>query len=125
MPSVEEHCKMSLKRTKGKNNFKDLHEWVDAPSAELGFNHRIERHVDNEIYRKYIRKRWGEKAVIEWLFHIAVDNLQTAYKASHEEYGENTYNYYRFALSKADKLYVDFGRLSGVEFIEKFNKEVD
>ena len=54
MPSVKEHCKMTNKRVKGTITFRALHEWMDAPKKELGFNHRIERHADNQIYRDYI-----------------------------------------------------------------------
>jgi hypothetical protein len=51
-------------------------------------NHRIERHADLEIYREFIMKEFRDKAVIEWLFHIGIDNLQTAYKASHDVYAD-------------------------------------
>lgn len=65
MPSVEEHCRISLERTRGYCDYRGLHEWMDRPERYLGVNHRLERHVDNDIYREFIRKRWGEKAVIE------------------------------------------------------------
>jgi len=52
------------------------------------FGHRKERrHFNRKDYKaikdhwdKTKRKGWGQKAVIEWLFHLALDNLQTAYK---------------------------------------------
>jgi len=28
MPSIEEHCKISLERTKGKKDYRELHEWI-------------------------------------------------------------------------------------------------
>lgn len=123
MPSIEEHCKISLKRTKGKESYKTLHEWIDEPKEYYGVNHRIERHSDNEFIREYITKKWDDKAVIEWLFHIAVDNLQTAYKASHNVYKDRTYNYYKFALAEADEMYFDCGKLSGVKLVKKFKEE--
>ena len=87
MPDVDTHCKISKERTLGKNDFKELHEWIDEPQKFLGVNHRIERHSFHEAYRDYISKNFGgEKAVIEWLFHIALDNLETAHKLSVEEY---------------------------------------
>jgi len=118
MPSIEEHCKMSLKRTH--KDYRELHEWIDAPASELGINHRIERHSDNAIYRECIEKRWGDKGVIEWLFHIAVDNLQTAYKESYGVYENKTFNYYMFALSKSDEMFFDCDKLSEVKLLEKF-----
>jgi len=118
MPSIEEHCKFSKKRT-GKE-YRDLHEWIDAPKEELGINHRIERHSDNEIYRKFIKDKWGDRGVIEWLFHIAVDNLQTAYKASYGVYEYKIYNFYMFALSESDEMFFDCDKLSEVKLLEKF-----
>lgn len=115
MPTIEEHCKMSLKRSKTKNDFRELHEWIDEPQKNLGINHRLLRHTDNAADRDYIRRRWGEKAVVEWLFHIAIDNLVTAYKASNNVYGA-AYNYYRFILSEWG-IVIDFGKLSDKELI--------
>ena len=42
--------------------------------------------------------KWNERAVVEWLFHIAVDNLETAYKESYYCYKDKTYNFYQFVL---------------------------
>jgi hypothetical protein len=75
MLSITEHCAISKKRT-GKD-YKELHEWIYQPKDYLGVNHRIERHADSESYRTFITKEFGDRAVIEWLFHIAIDNLQT------------------------------------------------
>ena len=123
MPSVAEHCAISKKRT-GKD-YKELHEWIDEPKNYLGVNHRIERHADTEIYRKFITEKFGDKAVIEWLFHIAIDNLQTAFKASHGIYENRTFNYYRFALSKGDEVFFDCGKLNEVQLLKKFKGEED
>ena len=30
--------------------------------------------------KAYVERRWGKGAVVEWLLHIAVDNLDTALK---------------------------------------------
>jgi hypothetical protein len=123
MPSLKEHCDISKKRT-GKE-FRELHEWIDAPKEYLGINHRIERHADNEMYRTVIIEKFGDKAVIEWLFHIAIDNLQTAYKASHAVYKDRTFNYYRFALSPGDEMFFDCGKLNEVQLLKKFKGEED
>jgi len=124
MPSVEEHCRISLERTKGYCDYRELHEWMDRPERYLGVNHRLERHVDNEIYREYIRSRWGEKAVVEWLFHIAVDYLVTAYRSSNVVYC-TAYNYYRFALPDHGELVVDFDKLSNADLIRRFRDKKD
>ena len=124
MPTVEEHCKISLERTKGDNEYRELHEWIDEPKRQLGINHRLKRHTDNAVDREYIRNRWGEKAVVEWLFHIAIDNLVTAYRASNNVYG-TAYNYYRFALPDHGELVLDFDKLSNAELIRRFRDKND
>jgi len=121
MPSVDVHCKISKKRT-GKE-YRELHEWIDQPREFLGKNHRLERHSDNEFYREYIKEKWGERAVIEWLFHIAVDNLHTAYRASDGVYEFKIYNYYQFALTHEDDIYFDCKKLNDVKLLKKFNEE--
>lgn len=124
MPTVEEHCKISLERTKGNTDYRELHEWIDEPKRQLGINHRLKRHTDNAVDREYIRNRWGEKAVVEWLFHIAIDNLVTAYRASNNVYG-TAYNYYRFALPDHGELVLDFDKLSNAELIRRFRDKKD
>lgn len=78
MAGLETHCKISKERTG--NEFRELHLWIDEPWRILGCNHRIERHTFNEAYKNFIEQKWGKKAVTEWLFHIAIDNLETANK---------------------------------------------
>ena len=124
MPCIEEHCKISLQRSKGKNDFRELHEWIDEPKKELGVNHRLLRHTDNATDREYIKNNWGDKAVVEWLFHIAIDNLVTAYRSSNEVYG-TAYNYYRFALPDHGELVIDCEKLSNAELIIRFRDKKD
>ncbi len=82
MPSLWVHCRISLQRTNGEYDYRDLHRWIDEPKKYLGVNHRMMRHTYNAADRDYIRMRFGERAVVEWLFHIAIDNLVTACKIS-------------------------------------------
>jgi hypothetical protein len=44
----------------------------------------------------------GEKAVIEWLFHIVIDNLATAFGMSGKSfsYGPKTYNRMEFGFGQ-------------------------
>ncbi len=78
MPDLKTHTAISKQRT-GKSYTK-LHKWIDEPSKCLGRAHRIERHNQSSDYQKYIEKLYGKKGVIEWLVHIALDNLETANK---------------------------------------------
>ena len=127
MPSFKVHCAISKKRTG--NDFADLHKWIDAPTKTLGAGHRVERHYFNYHDKNRIKKYWdkigeglGEKAVIEWLFHIALDNLQTAFKMSKQDfsYGEKTYNVMKFGLSQSGYIHCDFGRFEETELKSYF-----
>jgi hypothetical protein len=114
MPNHKTHCAISKKRTG--YDFSELHDWIDGPSKTLGKNHRTVRHAWNETEMKTIQrywddkkgKGWGDKAVIEWLFHISLDNLSTAFKWSKKTYGENRYNYFELGLAESGYMYLDF-----------------
>jgi len=77
MPSNKIHCAISMKRT-GKT-FQELHYWIDGNGADKSVNHRNKRHGYTEELRRYVHNKFGgDKAVSEWLFHIALDNLDTS-----------------------------------------------
>ena len=121
MPSVKVHCAISEKRTGC--TFGKLHEWIDEDAEELGVNHRNKRHYLNDVDKDKIKKfwdnemgeGWGEKAIVEWLFHIALDNLYTAYKFSlrKDSYGANTYNYIELLLNPNGYIDCRFDRTPG------------
>jgi hypothetical protein len=112
-----------MKRTG--NDFAELHRWIDEPTRRLGYDHRMERHNLNEDDKNTIKKYWGEKAVIEWLFHIAIDNLYTAFKMSSKSlsYGDKTYNLMEFGLSKSGFIHCDFNRVGDDELDFIFEDE--
>jgi len=127
MPSVKVHCAISKKRTG--NEFAELHEWIDK-SKIPGPDHRVKRHYYNVKDRNQIKKHWeskkkgwGEKAMIEWLFHIAIDNLDTAYKMSRQSfsYGKNTFNLMQFGFSKTGYIHCNFDTVDEHEFKFKFD----
>lgn len=70
-------------------------------------------------------KGWGQKAVIEWLFHIAIDNMDTAFKFSKKDfsYGKNAYNHMEFGLSRSGYIHCDFNRKEDNELHAIFNDE--
>lgn len=86
MPDTETHCKISKARTG--NEFRELHKWMDEATEYLGADHRIERHFFTQEYKNYIKNKWTDKAVVEWLFHIALDNLETANKFAVDIYNK-------------------------------------
>ncbi len=118
MPSLRTHCAISRKRTG--NDFAELHKWIDEPASRLGYDHRAKRHYLNEADKVTIKEHWdarkkglGEKAVIEWLFHIALDNLATAFKMSSKRssYGHKTFNLMEFGLSRSGFIHCNFERV--------------
>jgi len=129
MPNFKAHCAISYQRTKF--DFAELHRWIDNPPEAkiLGPDHRIVRHaytIDDMTYIKeyWERKKgvgWGEKAVIEWLFHIAIDNLSTAFKLSKSHYGEFTYNLIKIGIASSGFINVDFDRLTDYQLRTEFS----
>ncbi len=132
MPSNKIHCALSKKRTGF--NFKELHQWIDKDEKKLGIDHRLNRHAFNKeesnIIKKYWEKKkgkgWGEKAVVEWLFHIAIDNLETAFKEANKAYRKNhVYNYFKFGLIPDSKyIFWHFGRFSEEKLEKEFNEDI-
>jgi hypothetical protein len=127
MPSNRIHCAISKKRTG--HTFEELHRWMDEPYEKFGINHRKERHFYNEKDEKEILEYWnkngslGEKAVVEWLFHIALDNLWTAFEKSHHVYSDNAYNYYKIGLHESKYIDFDFDHISEDELKKKFDEK--
>jgi hypothetical protein len=123
MPSFKTHCAISKKRTG--NSFAELHRWIDEPTKSLGYEHRMERHYLNDDDKNTIKRRWGEKAVIEWLFHMALDNLVTAFKMSSKSfsYGSKTYNLMQFGLNKSGYIHCDFEKVDERDFPFMFEGE--
>lgn len=65
---------------------------------------------------------WGDKAVIEWLFHIAIDNISTAFKLSKLHYGDNTYNIIEIGIENSGFIHVNFDRQDDYQLRYAFNK---
>jgi len=110
MPSLNKHCAISAERTG--YPYTELHKWMDERRAELGEDHRIHRHVLRTDDLDYVRKRFGgNKAVVEWLFHSAIDSLETAYKISKRVYGDLSYNFMMIGFAKSGFVHVAFRAL--------------
>jgi len=104
MPNLEVHKAISKRRTR--KDYEELHIWIDEPRKVLSFNHRSKRHFYNTDDENFIRNKWGDKAVVEWLFHIAVDNLDTANKFAiktyHRGYAEINISFKDKELTRID-----------------------
>lgn len=57
MPSLKVHCDISLERSGGEDDYKELHQWIDEPRKWLKHNHRIERHSYNGDNEKKLIKQ--------------------------------------------------------------------
>ena len=131
MPGFKTHCAISKKRTGC--SFSELHRWIDEPYKKLGKNHRTERHYLNDKDMRAIKnywdkkkgKGWGQKAIVEWLFHIALDNLDTAFKFSKQSwsYGENAYNFMEFGLNRSGYIHCNFGKIDEHHLTEIFEED--
>ncbi|MDD4083274.1 MAG: hypothetical protein PHD05_07840, partial [Sphaerochaetaceae bacterium] len=109
--------------------------WIDEDGDHLGINRRTKRHAYNTKEEKQIKdywdkkkgKGWGDKAVVEWLFHIAMDNLETAFKRSKKGYRKNNiYNFFKVGMLPDSKyLFCDFDRLSEEELEEEFPEDFE
>lgn len=132
MPSGSVHQAISKERTGF--DFAKLHEWIDKPYKKFGADHRLFRHAycedDERTIRDYWNHEkgsgWGDKAVVEWLFHIAIDNLETAFKKARNAYSGMAYNFFEFGLLPDSKyIFFDFDRLNEAELCEEFKDAYD
>jgi hypothetical protein len=95
-------------------------------------DHRIERHYYSEDIKNTIKRYWdakreglGEKAVIEWLFHIAIDNLATAFRMSSKSfsYGPKTYNLMEFGFGRSGYIHCEFNIVDEADLHFIFEEE--
>lgn len=131
MPNLRIHCAISKQRTG--YAFEELHRWIDSSSKKLGSDHRTERHAytgkDTETIREYWDRKkgsgWGYKAIVEWLFHIAIDNIESAFKSSKRRYvyGKRAYNLLEIGIQDSGYIHAAFDRLSKKELEEKFSRD--
>ncbi|MCX6770985.1 MAG: hypothetical protein NTX79_02935, partial [Candidatus Micrarchaeota archaeon] len=87
---------------------------------------RTERHSYNRADEQLVRQKWGEKAVVEWLFHIAIDNLDTAFKKAKTTYGRgNAFNFFRFGIASDNFIYIDAETLDDDNLRDEFDDVYD
>ena len=86
---------------------------MDECRTELGKDHRIHRHALNQNDLDYVKERFGgDKAIVEWLFHSAIDSLETAYKISKQVYGDSSYNFIMVGFAKNGFIHAAFRTLA-------------
>lgn len=68
MPPLDVHLKNSKQRTG--NEYEALHHWIDDNKAKAPEIHNLAMIHKNIAY---VRERWGEEAVNEFVIHIKED----------------------------------------------------
>lgn len=71
MPPLDVHLKNSKQKT-GKE-YEELHRWMDDDKIKALEVHDISKIHENI---RYVREKWGEEAVREFIFHIKEDMEQ-------------------------------------------------
>ena len=118
MPKNEVHCALSMKRT-GKS-YKQLHKWIDDNKENRGVDHRNKKHSYSKDLRDFIFKKYGgSEAVGEWLFHIALDYLDTC-TINEWNHKKEDINFYRFGFKCNGFIFYDEDNLGDEELKEKF-----
>ena len=77
MPVRKSHCSISNKRTG--ETYSELHSWIDEGKDDNNLGLKGKNHHYSEELRDYVSKNFGgDEAVSEWLFHIAIDALESS-----------------------------------------------
>jgi hypothetical protein len=124
MPSNRQHSAFSYHRT-GKS-YSDLHSWIDRDDTGLGCNHRKKKHCWTENYEDYVYENFGgDEAVSEWLLHIALDNLSTAWKLGRKT-SKKHHNFFMFGFEKeSNYVFYDFESIGEKEMMRRFKKSYE
>lgn len=119
MPKHSVHCAISRERT-GKS-YCELHRWIDNNKDERSVDHRNKNHYYTRELRDFVFKNFGgAQAISEWLFHIALDNLDT-YMITLWNYEKERINFVKFGFREdGSYIYCDEDELSEEEMEEEF-----
>lgn len=91
--------------------FKELHEWIDEDNDDRGVNHRSKKHYYTKELKDEVSKKFGgAQAVSEWLFHIALDNLDTYY-TNEWNFNNKRKNFIKFGFSRSGYIFCEEGQI--------------
>ena len=123
MPSGKIHRAISKKRTG--NSYAELHSWIDDNEEDIGVNHRNKKHYYTEDLREEVSRRFGGAgAVSEWLFHIALDNLDTSV-TNDWMHDISDSNFHKFGFEEDGFIHYEEYGLDDDEFEEEFPSDYD
>ncbi len=121
MPNWKTHFAMSKIRT-GKS-FENLHKWIDENKEDRGINHRSEKHYYTNDLKNYVSITFGgAEAVSEWLFHIALDNLDTSV-SNDWNFANKDRNFYKFGFCNDGYIFYSEDELNDDELDDEFSEE--
>ena len=123
MPHNNVHCAISKKRTG--NTYKKLHQWIDDNKDDRSVNHRSKNHYYSEELRKFVHTQFGgDEAVSEWLFHIALDNLDTSV-INDWNYLKIKNNFHKFGFEPDGFIHYEEEELDDSEMEEEFSEDFE
>jgi len=121
MPNWKTHFAISKQRTN--NSYERLHKWIDDNKDERGVNHRSKNHYYTEELREFVFENFGgDEAVSEWLFHIALDNLDTSVTNDWMNNLTNN-NFHKFGFAENGFIYYNEDELDEEEMKEEFEED--
>jgi hypothetical protein len=123
MPSNRVHRAISKKRTK--KTYKELHQWIDDNKDDKSVNHRSKNHYYSEELKNFVFINFGgNEAVSEWLFHIALDNLDTSV-INDWNYLNIKNNFHKFGFEPDGFIHHDDYELNDSEMEEEFSEDFE
>jgi len=123
MPSGKVHRAISKKRT-GKY-YEKLHQWIDDNKENPGVDHRNKNHYYTKELRQYVYTNFGgNEAVSEWLFHIALDNLDTSV-TNDWMHDISASNFHKFGFQVDGFIHYEEDELDDSDFEGEFENDFD
>ena len=123
MPSTKDHQVISFKRTE--KTYAELHDWMDEGTTERGLSHTSKNHVYSKELKDYIFNNFGGKeAVSEWLFHIALDHLDTSVLNDWNNLDIDT-NLYKLGFQRDNVVHYSEDVLDHNEFKKEFPDDIE
>ena len=123
MPNNKVHCAISKKRTG--ETYKAMHQWIDDSKDERGVNHRTKNHAYSDELKNYVSNNFGgPKAVSEWLFHIALDNLDTSVTNDWNHLKVDN-NFHKFGFEPDGYIHYEEEELNDEEMEEEFQDDFE
>ena len=102
-----------------------MHKWIDDNKDDKSVDHRSAKHFYSKELKKEISENFGgPEAVSEWLFHIALDNLDTSI-TNDWNWLKNDRNFFEFGFEESGFIHYEEGKLSKSELRNEFGDDYE